>query len=94
MTWRELVYTCMDEMKGLSDDFTYTEDHFIFLLSNYRAFILKQRYSDLRKQMPESNYQTICLDLEVTPAICGEPCEGGNYLKSVEKIPFKEILLL
>lgn len=88
MTWRELVYICMDEMKGLSDDFTYTEDHFIFLLSNYRAFILKQRYSDLRKQMPESNYQTICLDLEVTPAICGEPCEGGNYLKSIEKIPF------
>ena len=38
--------------------------------------------------MPESNYQTICLDLIEVPAICGEPCEGGNYLRSANRIPF------
>lgn len=87
-TYRELVYLILDELKGTSDDFTYTEEHVMFLLSTYRAFLLKQRYSDVKKQMPESNYQTICLDLIEVPAICGEPCEGGNYLRSVDRIPF------
>lgn len=88
MIWREIIYMCLDELKGTSDDFTYTEEHVMFLLSKYRAFLLKQRYSDVKKQMPESNYQTICLDLIEVPAICGEPCEGGNYLRSVDRIPF------
>ena len=87
-TYRELVYLVLDEVKGLSDDFTYTEDHLIFLLDKYRAFLLKQRYSDIKKQIPESNYQTLCLELMAVPAISGEPCEGGNYLRSKEKIPF------
>ena len=87
-TYRELVYLILDELKGTSDDFTYTEEHVMFLLSKYRAFLLKQRYSDVKKQMPESNYQTICLDLIEVPAICGEPCEGGNYLRSANRIPF------
>jgi hypothetical protein len=78
----------LDEIKGMSDDFTYNEDHIIFLLDKYRAFILKQRYSDIRKQIPESNYQTICLDLIEVPAISGIECECGSFLKSVEKIPF------
>lgn len=56
-------------------------------MSNYRGFLLKQRYSDIKKQIPESNYQTICLDLIEVPAISGEPCEGGSYLRSKEKIP-------
>ncbi len=88
MIWREIIYMCLDELKGTSDDFTYTEEHVMFLLSKYRAFLLKQRYSDVKKQMPESNYQTICLDLIEVPAICGEPCEGGNYLRSANRIPF------
>lgn len=87
-TYRELVYLVLDEIKGTSDDFTYTEEHVMFLLSKYRAFLLKQRYSDIKKQMPESNYQTICLDLIEVPAICGEPCEGGSYLRSKSKVPF------
>ena len=70
-TYRELVYMVLDELKGISDDFTYTEDHIIFLLNKYRAFILKQRYSDVKKFIPESNYQTICLDLIQVPAISG-----------------------
>lgn len=87
-TYRELVYLCLDELKLHSDDAIFTEDHIIFLLNKYRAFILKQRYSDIKKQIPESNYQTICLDLVQVPAISGEPCEGGTYLRSKDKIPF------
>lgn len=87
-TYKELVYMCLDELKLYSDDALYTEEHIIFLLSKYRVFLLKQRYSDVKKQIPESNYQTICLDLIEVPAISGKPCEGGSYLRSKEKIPF------
>lgn len=87
-TYKELVYMCLDELKLYSDDALYTEEHIIFLLGKYRTFLIKQRYSDVKKQIPESNYQTICLDLIEVPAISGEPCEGGSYLRSKEKIPF------
>lgn len=87
-TYKELTYMVLDELKLYSDDALYTEEHIIFLLSKYRVFLLKQRYSDVKKQIPESNYQTICLDLIEVPAISGEPCEGGSYLRSKEKIPF------
>lgn len=78
----------LDELKLYSDDALYTEEHIMFLLDKYRVFLLKQRYSDVKKQIPESNYQTICLDLIEVPAIAGEICEGGSYLRSTEKIPY------
>ena len=87
-TYKELVYMCLDELKLYSDDALYTEEHIMFLLGKYRTFLIKQRYSDIKKQIPESNYQTICLDLIEVPAISDEPCEGGSYLRSKEKIPF------
>lgn len=87
-TYKELVYMVLDELKLYSDDAVYTEDHVILLLDKYRTFLIKQRYSDIKKQIPESNYQTICLDLIEVPAISGEPCEGGSYLRSKEKIPY------
>ena len=87
-TYKELTYMVLDELKLYSDDASYTEEHVMFLLDKYRAFLLKQKYSDVKKQIPESNYQTICLDLIEVPAISGEPCEGGSYLRSKEKIPF------
>ena len=87
-TYKELIYMCLDELKLYSDDALYTEEHIMFLLGKYRTFLIKQRYSDVKKHIPESNYQTICLDLIEVPAISGEPCEGGSYLRSKEKIPF------
>lgn len=86
-TYRELVYLCNDELKLSSDDSVITQDHIIFLLSKYRALILKQQYSDVKKQIPESNYQTVCLQLVEVPAISGESCEGGSYLRSKDKLP-------
>lgn len=88
MTYREIVYMVLDELKGMSDDFTFTEDHIAFLCGKYRSFLLKQRYyTDIKKAISESNYQTICLDLIEVPAISGEVCEGGSYLRSKNKIP-------
>lgn len=86
-TWRQMVYMVLDELKLISKDSVFTEDHTIFLLSKIRGMVLKQQYKDIKKEIPESNYQTICLNLVEVPAIIGE-CEGGSYLKSVEKIPF------
>ena len=86
MTWRQLVYMVLDEIKLTSDDSIINENHVIFLLNKYRTFLLKQRYSDIKKPIPESNYQTICLDLEndVNNTFCG----STNYLKSKTKVPF------
>lgn len=88
MTYKEIVYMILDELKGTSDDFIFNEDHIAFLCGKYRAFLLKQRYySDIKKAIAESNYQTVCLDLIEVPAISGEPCEGGSYLRSKVKVP-------
>lgn len=87
MTYREITYMCLDQLKVASDDSYFTVEHVMFLLSKVRGLILKQRYSDVRKEIPQSNYQTICLDLVQVPAIAGEPCEGGTYLRSKEKVP-------
>ena len=85
-TYRQLVYIVLDELKLMSDDSSFTEDHVIFLLDKYRAFLLKQRYSDIKKEVPLDNYQTICLDLEEHEGIAGLPCEGV-YLRSTNKVP-------
>lgn len=87
MTYREIIYICLDQLKISSDDSYITTDHVLFLVSKIRALILKQRYSDIKKEIPQSNYQTICLDLIQVPAISGELCEGGTYLRSKEKVP-------
>lgn len=87
MTYREAIYAILDLLKQSSDDSYYTEEHALFLVSKMRAAILKQTYSNIKKEVPESNYQTICLDLIEVPAIAGEPCEGGTYLRSKQKIP-------
>lgn len=86
-TFKELVYMVMDELKLYSDDTSFTEDHIIFLLTKYRAFLLKQRYYDIRKVIPESNYQDICLELEEIPIIDGISDNGGVSLRSIEKVP-------
>lgn len=87
-TYRELVYLVLDELKLSADDATFNEEHCIFLLGKYRGLLLKQQYKDVKKEIPESNFQTLCLDLIQVPAITGEECEGGTYLRSKEKIPF------
>ena len=87
MTYNEIMYMCLDELKLSSDDSFYTKDHILFLIVKLRSFLLKQRYSDIKKQIPDSNYQSICLDLIEVPAISGEPCEGSSYLRSKNKIP-------
>lgn len=82
-TYREAIYMCLDLLKGMSDDFTYTEDHIAYLLDKFRALLLHQRYgNDPKKHVPYSNYQTI----EVT--ISDLNLDNNLYYKSDDQIPY------
>ena len=87
----ELVYSCLDLSKAASsDDSWITEEHVIFLLKKYRTFLIKKELDKERGSQEvasEFEYQQLCLDLEKVPAIDGEPCTGGYYLRAVQKTP-------
>lgn len=91
MLVKEVVYMVLDLAKAnTSDDSFFNEDHVIFLLKKYRSFLIKKEQEKQRNTTDvasEFEYQQICLDLEKTPAIDGEPCTGGYYLRSTKKIP-------
>ena len=73
-----------------SDDAFFTEDHVISLLKTYRSFLIKKEQEKQKATTDiasEFEYQQICLDLEKVPAIDGEPCTGGYYLRTTQKIP-------
>lgn len=65
-TYKELVYMVLDELKAKSDDFYYTEDHIIFLLEKYRAFLLKQKYRTPKSVVLNSNYSYIEIPAPLT----------------------------
>lgn len=91
MLVKEIVYMVLDLAKAAtSDDSFWTENHVIFLLKKYRSFLIKKEQEKQRATTDiasEFEYQQICLDLEKVPAIDGEPCTGGYYLRTAKKIP-------
>ena len=91
MLVKEIVYMVLDLAKAAtSDDSFWTEEHVIFLLKKYRSFLIKKEQEKQRATTDiasEFEYQQICLDLEKIPAIDGEPCTGGYYLRTTKKIP-------
>nr|DAJ98338.1 MAG TPA: Structural protein [Crassvirales sp.] len=91
MLVKEIVYMVLDLAKAAtSDDSYWTEDHVIFLLKKYRSFLIKKEQEKQKATTDiasEFEYQQICLDLEKVPAIDGEPCTGGYYLRTTKKIP-------
>lgn len=91
MLVKEIVYMVLDLAKAAtSDDSYFNEDHVIFLLKKYRSFLIKKEQEKQKATTDiasESEYQQICLDLEKVPAIDGESCTGGYYLRTTKKIP-------
>lgn len=84
MKYNEIVYICLDEIKNTTDDAFFTEEHIMFLADKYRSYILKQKYSDIKKYIPLSNYQTVCINLiEDSNYICGY----DYYLRSDKQVP-------
>lgn len=91
MTVGEIVYMCLDLAKASTSDDSYlNESHCLFLLKKYRAFLIKKEHDKEKNSTDvasEFEYQQICLDLEKVPAIDGEPCTGGYYLRTKQAIP-------
>lgn len=91
MLVKEIVYSILDLAKaGNSDDSFYTEDFVLFLAKKYRTFLIKKEQEKEKTSTDiasEFEYQQICLDLEKVPAIDGDPCTGGYYLRTKQEIP-------
>ena len=91
MKVKDIVYMCLDLAKAsTSDDSFLNEDHCVFLCKKYRSFLLKKEQEKEKGASDVASafdYQQICLDLEMVPAIDGEPCTGGYYLRTIQKIP-------
>lgn len=84
MKAREIVYMVLDRLKGTSDDFTYTEDHILFMMKHYRTLLFKQLYKDGKNVISSSNYQDILVCLETEDSNIN--CMPG-YLKSKTSLP-------
>lgn len=83
-TYRELIYSVLDRIKAISDDSIITEEHVIFTIDKVRAALLCKKYGEVKREVIESNYQTLCLDLEqvVNSQVCGDV-----YLRTTKSIP-------
>jgi hypothetical protein len=91
MLVKELVYSVLDLCKASgSDDSFWTEEFILFLCKKYRVFLIKKEQDkEKASQDVASAFETqqICLDLEKVPAIDGDPCTGGYYLRTTKPIP-------
>lgn len=87
-TLRELTYIVLDELKLSSDDSYFNEEHIAFLISKYRVLLLRQQYKEIKREIPESNLQTMCTELILVPATVGASCKEKTLLRTKEKIPF------
>ena len=88
MKAKDIVYICLDLAKSSTSDDSYlNEDHALFLLKKYRAFLIKKE-QDKEKTTgdiaSEFEYQQICLELE---RISGEGCLSDSKLRSTKPIP-------
>ena len=90
-TWRELVYMVLDLLKIHSDDSKFTEDHVMYLLSKYRAFILKQmstnKNNGITNEPSESNYQSYDVNLSKYTSKVEHLNNKWLYLKSTDTVP-------
>lgn len=86
MTYNQIAYYILDALKLSGKSSYYNEEHILFLLDKYRSFLLKQKYSDIKKPIPESNFQTICIDVEPTQSPIND-CGETLLLKSSNPIP-------
>lgn len=85
---RELTYMVLDELKLSSDDSYFNEDHVKFLIGKYRNFILKQQYKDIKKEIADSNFQTLEVELDKLDLnIINIGCRTTYQFKSKNIIP-------
>ena len=81
-TFNEIAYLIYDKLGISSDDSKIEIDHILFMMKNYRTYLLKQQYTDAKRLIPQTNYQNIHLDIEQIT-----DCIVDNKVKSVQKVP-------
>lgn len=81
-TYNEIIFMILDQLKANSDDTFWNRNHIVFLMHNVRKTLLENRYSALKRNVPLSTYQTICLNLKST-----EDCDKGSSVLSIENVP-------
>lgn len=86
-TYGEVIYIILDELKLISDDASFEEDHIIHLLHNYRSALLKQRYSDVRRDIALPNFQKLEVSLNAMTNLPTSTYGTSKYLKSTIPIP-------
>ena len=90
-TFREILFMIQDECKFDTDDSYYTHEHILFLMQRYRSFLFQQKYGtvqgNLKKQIPISSRQEICIELMKVPGNMITTCDSGYFLRSTKEIP-------
>ena len=80
-TYREAVYSVLDELKIISDDSLWETDHVVFMLNKYRALLIKQRYGDRKKEIPNQFYQRLNVNFDPN-------FDTGYLFQSLKKLPY------
>lgn len=90
-TFREILFMIQDECKFDTDDSYYTHEHILYLMQRYRSLLFQQKYGgvngNLKKQIPTSSRQEICIELIQVLGNEITPCDSGMYLRSTKPIP-------
>ena len=88
-TFREIIYMIQDKCKMDTDDSYFTHEHILYLIDKYRALLFQEKYGEknIKKQIPLSNRQEICIDLEEAYGNAFTSCDSGLYLRSTKPIP-------
>jgi len=88
-TYREVVFIIRDLIKLNTSQSYFEEEHVIYLMHQYRMFLLKQRYSDIRKDIADINFQTIKLPMALYPTSTNNYIrpDVGQCLKSTFIVP-------
>lgn len=63
MTYRQIVFMILDLLRQTSKDSNFEIDHIIKEVNDVRNLLLKQRYSDIRKEISDVNFQEITIYL-------------------------------
>lgn len=80
----KIIYDIREKLKLNSDDIDITNDYISYLIDVKRALLIKQRFINLSKNMPESLIQKLCLK---TQPISIEGNCFSNILESNVEIP-------
>lgn len=88
-TYSEMIYLVRDLLKISADDSYITNQHILFILEKFRAYVLKAKYEDKEDEIPDSDKSTFTVELELVSDNDGY--SGIPLLKSKEPLPTETI---